>query len=86
MRRRRKRTTAGALAAIIIAMIVAVLAGREKITRVSHRAEEVPALSESETYTVERVVDGDTLRLANGAEVRLLGIDAPDKKEWYVLR
>jgi micrococcal nuclease len=30
------------------------------------------------TYRVERVVDGDTLLLANGARVRLQGIDAPE--------
>jgi len=29
--------------------------------------------------TVARVIDGDTLELANGKEVRLLGIDAPEK-------
>jgi micrococcal nuclease len=79
MRRRRKRTAAGLI--VIIAALVAVLAGRGKITQVSHRAKEVSALSESETYTVERVIDGDTVRLANGAEVRLVSIDAPDKKD-----
>ncbi|QDU55739.1 thermonuclease family protein [Aeoliella mucimassa] len=29
-------------------------------------------------YTVERVVDGDTLLLANGTRVRLQGIDTPE--------
>jgi micrococcal nuclease len=29
-------------------------------------------------YEVERVVDGDTLLLANGARVRLIGADAPE--------
>jgi micrococcal nuclease len=81
VRRRRKRTTAGLLAAVIIAVITALLAGRGRISQVSHRAKEVPALSESETYTVATVIDGDTLRLTNGAEVRLVGIDAPDKKD-----
>jgi len=28
-------------------------------------------------YTVERVIDGDTLKLTNGEEIRLIGIDAP---------
>lgn len=32
-------------------------------------------------YRVEFVCDGDSLRLANGAEVRLVGIDAPDDKD-----
>jgi len=29
-------------------------------------------------YQVERVVDGDTLKLANGARVRLIGVDTPE--------
>jgi micrococcal nuclease len=29
-------------------------------------------------YQVERVVDGDTLELANGARVRLIGVDTPE--------
>ncbi len=32
----------------------------------------------AETFTVERVVDGDTLRLTNGENVRLIGIDTPE--------
>jgi len=32
----------------------------------------------AETYTVERVVDGDTLKLTNGERVRLIGIDTPE--------
>ncbi len=35
------------------------------------------ALAEGE-YEVERVVDGDTLRLTNGAPVRLIGVNAPE--------
>jgi len=37
-------------------------------------SESVP---EGGTYTVERVIDGDTLKLTNGEEVRLIGIKAP---------
>ncbi len=33
------------------------------------------------TYVVERVVDGDTLLLANGARVRLQGVDTPETKK-----
>jgi len=33
------------------------------------------------TYTVKRVVDGDTLLLTNGARVRIIGIDTPEKGE-----
>lgn len=32
------------------------------------------------TYRVERAVDGDTLQLANGARVRLIGVDTPETK------
>jgi micrococcal nuclease len=31
-------------------------------------------------YSVREVVDGDTLRLANGARVRLIGVDAPEPR------
>ncbi len=32
-------------------------------------------------YQVDYVVDGDTLRLANGAKVRLIGVDTPELGE-----
>lgn len=32
---------------------------------------------------VSRVIDGDTLELKNGEKVRLLGINTPEKKEFY---
>ncbi len=31
-------------------------------------------------YKVERVIDGDTLRLEDGRQVRLLGVDTPESK------
>ncbi|MEZ6073003.1 MAG: thermonuclease family protein [Pirellulales bacterium] len=37
-----------------------------------------PDVFESETHQVQRVVDGDTLLLANKARVRLIGIDTPE--------
>jgi len=33
----------------------------------------------AETYTVERVIDGDTLKLTNGEVVKLIGVEAPTK-------
>lgn len=36
------------------------------------------SLSEQETYTVTRVVDGDTLVLANGLHIRYRGVDTPE--------
>jgi micrococcal nuclease len=38
------------------------------------------SLSHAQAYKVERVIDGDTLRLTNGEKVRLIGIDAPESK------
>jgi len=33
--------------------------------------------------TVARVIDGDTVELRSGESVRLLGIDAPEKNQYY---
>jgi micrococcal nuclease len=33
--------------------------------------------------TVAKVIDGDTIELANGKKVRLLGIDAPEQGQYY---
>jgi len=33
--------------------------------------------------TVARVIDGDTFKLANGKDIRLLGIDAPERKQYF---
>ena len=32
------------------------------------------------SYTVERVIDGDTIKLTNGERVRLIGVDTPETK------
>jgi len=37
-----------------------------------------PEVLQPGTYEVAKVIDGDTLQLANGATVRLIGIDAPE--------
>jgi endonuclease YncB( thermonuclease family) len=36
-----------------------------------------------EVATVERVIDGDTIKLTDGRIVRLLGINAPETREYY---
>ena len=36
--------------------------------------------SNAQTYKVKRVIDGDTLLLANGEYVRLIGVDTPETK------
>lgn len=40
-----------------------------------------PAKPQPRRYLVVRVVDGDTLELGNGATVRLVGIDTPERGE-----
>jgi micrococcal nuclease len=35
-------------------------------------------ISSTNTYTVERVIDGDTLVLDNGQTIRLIGVDTPE--------
>ncbi|MCK6472119.1 MAG: thermonuclease family protein [Planctomycetes bacterium] len=42
------------------------------------------SLSEQETYTVTRVVDGDTLVLANGLHVRYRGVDTPEVGRYLI--
>jgi endonuclease YncB( thermonuclease family) len=37
------------------------------------------SISSEEIYTVEKVIDGDTIILSNGEEVRLIGVDTPEK-------
>ncbi|MDD5416997.1 MAG: thermonuclease family protein [Candidatus Aenigmarchaeota archaeon] len=39
-------------------------------------------VKESDVY-VSKVIDGDTIVLSNGEHVRLLGINAPEKDEYY---
>jgi hypothetical protein len=43
-----------------------------------HPADQTPTLGDFEV--VERVVDGDTLLLASGERVRLIGVDTPETK------
>jgi len=43
----------------------------------SDAQEIVEEIVHDETYTVERVIDGDTLKLTNGEVVKLIGIKAP---------
>ena len=51
----------------------------------SRRAGPPEALDEA-TYALHRAVDGDTLLLANGARVRLIGVDTPEtvKPDWPI--
>jgi micrococcal nuclease len=66
---RRRR---GALVAILFAILIAVRVWQD-------RQNPPPPESLAEgIHAVERVVDGDTLLLANRARVRLIGVDAPE--------
>ena len=40
-----------------------------------------PLSATSEAFLVSRVIDGDTIELANGEKVRYIGIDTPEKKQ-----
>ncbi|WP_157960484.1 thermonuclease family protein [Marinimicrobium alkaliphilum] len=41
-------------------------------------ARDCPPSGPTQAVLVERVIDGDTLRLADGSRVRLIGVDAPE--------
>jgi len=41
----------------------------------------ISGIAYSETYTVENVIDGYTLKLTNGEEVQLIGIRAPEDEK-----
>jgi len=42
---------------------------------------EANSTESSKTYTVERVIDGDTIKLTNGEEVQLIGIKVPEDEK-----
>lgn len=78
---RRRRTS---LIVIALLVAVAVLSGRWPSGWLPSRSPP-PSSLEPGVYRVERVVDGDTLVLANGAKVRLIGSDTPEirpKEPW----
>lgn len=40
-------------------------------------------VSEDKTYHVSKIIDGDTFDLSNGERIRMLGINTPEKHEYY---
>jgi micrococcal nuclease len=56
----------------------AVLAALAALYRFAPHGSAVPESLEPGVYRVERVIDGDTLQLANGVTVRLIGADTPE--------
>jgi len=63
------------LGVLVILLLVALSAWR--VWQARNEPEPPAALAEG-VYEVERVVDGDTLVLTNGARVRLIGADTPE--------
>src|SRR5688500_14826058 len=61
-----------ALVALVLAIWIAVRLGQGCL------AEPTPEALAEGIYRVERIVDGDTLLLANRARVRLIGVDTPE--------
>ncbi len=50
---------------------------------IGHRINSTDSPSEIETALVVRVIDGDTVELLDGRRVRYLGIDTPERGEYY---
>jgi micrococcal nuclease len=71
-RRRLFRRPYSLAAFLLLAALIAV-----RLWQTFEQASPPEALVEG-TYQVERVVDGDTLLLANEARVRLIGVDCPE--------
>lgn len=55
---------------------LAIVALSYALMRAMPQHKTLPSVSES--YYVERVVDGDTLKLSGGERVRLIGVDTPE--------
>jgi len=45
-----------------------------------HKLDEPPLLETGSEVRVSRIIDGDTLELASGQRVRLIGVDTPESK------
>ena len=64
-----------AVAMIIVAFIYGYLSGAFEPAR----SGEVPASAEK--HTIKRIIDGDTVELADGTRIRLHGIDTPERDQ-----
>lgn len=72
MRRFSFRRRRGTVILLLLVLLVAVRVWQNR------RSPPAPESLVEGTYAVERVIDGDTLLLANRARVRLIGVDAPE--------
>jgi micrococcal nuclease len=41
------------------------------------------AVESDQTFEVSQIIDGDTIKLSNGDRVRLIGINSPEKEQFY---
>lgn len=76
--RRRRRLRRRPTAAFVVALLLLVLVAIRLRPQASVGVGLPPA---NQPLRVERVVDGDTLLLATGHRVRLLGVDTPETKD-----
>lgn len=70
----RRTPSAALLLVLMLAMLVAARLLREE------GASPAEVIRQRRPHAVERVIDGDTLLLAGGQRVRLIGVDTPETK------
>jgi micrococcal nuclease len=58
--------------------VVLILAALVVVRIIQDTGKQRPEAVESGDFSVERVIDGDTVRLSSGARLRLQGVDAPE--------
>ena len=84
---RRRRTSGWAIAIVVIILLAARYLPRQDADRPGQAVDSAaPTVRDApidpsvpgQFYRVERVVDGDTLKLANGERVRLIGVNTPE--------
>jgi endonuclease YncB( thermonuclease family) len=56
------------------------LAGKPRSSVQSPSPPTIPSPAQIQTASVTRVIDGDTLELSSGEQVRLIGVDTPETK------
>jgi micrococcal nuclease len=74
--RSHRRLTPGR--AVVFVLVLALIALLRWWQGPQPQAPPAPETLPEGTYTVQRVVDGDTIALTNGARVRLIGVNTPE--------
>ena len=75
---RRRSVRRGSRRALLLALSLALLLAARLLRH--HPPSPGDAIRQSEPHAVSRVIDGDTLLLAGGQRVRLIGVDTPETK------